>query len=131
LVKVASLSFKRTSIGPKTFDAVFIGYAQNRVAYRFMSLNDYSISEYRDAKFFEHVFPLKKEVTDVASVNPSECVNLLASISNDRVSVIDPRRSKRRRVETNFRPDFVTTFLVESVDSLDVDVITEDLCQTS
>ena len=58
---------------------MFIGYAQNSAAYRFMSLNDYSIFEYRDAEFFEHVFPLKKEVTDVASVNPSETVNLPAS----------------------------------------------------
>ena len=59
LAKVALPSFKRPNIGPKTFDAMFIGYAQNSAAYRFMSLNDYSISEYRDAKFFEHVFPLK------------------------------------------------------------------------
>ena len=62
----------------------------------------------------------------MASVNPSKCVNLPASISNDRVSVIEPRRSKRCMVKTNFGPDFVTSFLVESIDSLDVDVITEE-----
>ena len=61
---------------------MFIGYAQNSAAYRFMSLNNYSISEYRDAEFCEHVFPLKKEVTDVASVNPSETVNLPSSSSD-------------------------------------------------
>ena len=54
-----------------------------------MSLNDYSISKYRDAEFSDHVFPLKKKVTDVASVNPSESVNLPTSSSNDRVSVTD------------------------------------------
>ena len=43
-----------------------------------------------------------------------------------RVSITEPRRSKRCRVETNFRPDFVTAFLVETVDNLDVDVITEE-----
>jgi len=91
-----------------------------------MSLNDYSISKYRDAEFSDHVFPLKKKVTDVASVNPSESVNLSNSSSNDRVSVTEPRRSKRRRFETNFEPDFVTTFIVESIDNLDVDVITEE-----
>jgi len=49
LAKVVLPSYKRTNGGPKAFDAVFIGFAQNSVAYRFMSLNDYSISEYRDA----------------------------------------------------------------------------------
>ena len=126
MAKVALPSFKRTNIDPKTFDAVFIGYAQYSAAYRFMSLNDYSISEYRDAKFFEHVFPLKKKVTDVASINPSESVNLPISSSHDRVSVTKPRRSKTRRIETNFIPDFVTVFLVETLDNLDVDIITEE-----
>jgi len=74
-----------------------------------------------------HVFPLKKKVTDVASVNPSESINLPASSSNNRVSVTEPRRSKRRRVETNFGPDFVTAFIVESINNLDVDVITEEI----
>jgi len=59
LAKVALPSIKQTNIGPKTFDIVFIGYAQNSAAYKFMSLNDYVISEHRDVEFFEHVFPLK------------------------------------------------------------------------
>jgi len=45
LAKVALPSYKRTNIGPKTFDAVFIGYVQNSAAYIFMSLNHYCISE--------------------------------------------------------------------------------------
>jgi len=67
LVKVALPSYKQTNIGPKTFYAVFIGYAQNSAAYRFMSWNDYSISVHRDVEFFEHVFPLKKKVSNVTS----------------------------------------------------------------
>ena len=55
--------FKWKNIGLKTFDFVFIGYVQNSAAYRFMSLNDFSICEFRDAKFFEQVFPLKKNVS--------------------------------------------------------------------
>jgi len=91
-----------------------------------MSLNDCSISEYRDVEFFEHVFPLKKKVTDVGSVNPTESINWPASSVNDRVLVTEPRKSKRRRVETNFGPDFVKAFIVESIDNLDVDVIIEE-----
>ena len=105
---------------------MFIGYAQNSAAYRLISLNDYSISNYRYAEFFEHVFPIKKKVTDLASVNSSESVNLPASRSNNRVSVTKPRRSRKRRIKTNFGPDFVTAFIVESIDNLDVDVITEE-----
>ena len=60
LAKVALPSIKRTNIGPKTFDAVFIGCAQNSAPYRFISLNDYVFSERRDVEFFEHVFPLKR-----------------------------------------------------------------------
>jgi len=126
VAKVSLPSYKRTNIGPKTFDAVFIGYAQNSAAYKFMSLNDYSIFEYRNAEFFEHVFPLKKKVSDVASINPSETVNLPASSFDVRVTVTKPRRSKRCRVKTNFGLDFVTAFLVETLDNLHVDVITKE-----
>jgi len=130
LAKVALPSHKQTNIGPKTFDAVFIGYAQNSAAYRFMSLNDYSISEHRDVEFFEHVFPLKKKMSNRTSNSASETVNLLASSSDVIVTETEPTRSKRRRIETNFGPDFVTAFLVEILDKLDVDVIIEELYKT-
>jgi len=126
LAKVALPSHKGTNIGPNTFDVVFISYAQNSAAYRFMLLNDYFISEYRDVEFFEHVFPLKKKVSNMASDSASENVNLPASCSDVRVTVFEPRRSKRHRVEINFGPDFITTFLVETLENLDVDVITEE-----
>jgi len=66
------------------FDVVFIVYAQNNAAYRFMSLSDFSISEYRDAKFFEHVFPLKMDVPYVLPNAMSESMNLPASNSSIR-----------------------------------------------
>ena len=52
LAKAPLPDFKRENIGPKNFDSMFICYAQNSVAYRFMSLNEFSISESRDAEFF-------------------------------------------------------------------------------
>ena len=93
LAKVVLPSHKCTNVGPKTFDAIFIGYAQNSAAYRFMSLSDYSISEYRDAEFFEHVFSLKKKVPNAVV----DVVNLPASSSDVRDVVTEPRRSNRRR----------------------------------
>ena len=64
---------------------------------------------------------------NVASVSPSETVNLPASNSDIRDVVTELRRSKRHRIETNFGPNFITAFLVETFDNLDVDVITEEL----
>ncbi|XP_074302791.1 uncharacterized protein LOC141634910 [Silene latifolia] len=52
LAKVGLPSFKRPTIGPKTYDCVFIGYAQNSSAYRFMSLSDSLYLEARDALSF-------------------------------------------------------------------------------
>jgi len=39
--KVPLSDFKWENIGPKTFNSLFIGYAQNSVAYEFMLLNDF------------------------------------------------------------------------------------------
>lgn len=57
---------KRTKLGPKTVDCVFIGYAKNSNAYRFLvidSKNQYmdknTIFESRDAEFYEDKFPFK------------------------------------------------------------------------
>ena len=115
MAKVALRSRKCSNIGPKTFDAIFIGYAQNSAAYRFMSLSNFSIPEYKDAEFFEHVFLLKK---DVPHVMP-EHVNLPAFTSSVRELVTEPRRSKRQRTETSFGPDFITSFVVEVLEKLD------------
>lgn len=56
LTKIDLPDFRWVNVGSKTFDTAFIGYAQNSVAYRFMSINDYSICEYRDAEFFFSIF---------------------------------------------------------------------------
>jgi len=63
LAKVGILDFKRTNIGTKTVDAVFVGHAHDSVAYRFLCLNDNSIIESRDAEFFEDIFSYKKNIT--------------------------------------------------------------------
>ena len=59
LAKVAIPPPKAVKIGPKTVDCVFIGYAQNSSAYRFLvhhsTMNDIhnnTIMELRNAHFF-------------------------------------------------------------------------------
>ena len=67
LAKVAFLNFKRESIEPRTFDAIFIGYAGS--TYRYMRLNDKTICEYRDVEFFENVYSLRKYILPPVILN--------------------------------------------------------------
>ena len=67
-----------------------------------MSLSDFSILEYRYAYFFEHVFPLKRNVSHIVSNVVPEHVNLPATSSSVRDLGTEPRRSKRQRTETSF-----------------------------
>ena len=114
LAKVAYPDFKKTNIGPKTFDCVFIGYAQNSAAYRFMCLNDNSICESRDVEFFELVFPLNKSIVDHAAPSRNDLISESASNEHE----FEPRRSKRKRTENSFGPDFLTAFLTENSDKI-------------
>ena len=65
--KVVVPSPKKTKIGPKTIDCVLIGYANNSSAYRFLiyksdilDMHVNTIIESRNASFFEHIFPYRK-----------------------------------------------------------------------
>ncbi len=111
LAKVAFPSFKRPTVGSRTFDCAFIGYADNSAAYRFMRLSDRSICEYRDAEFFELEFPLKSH--NMSALPASSSVPSLHTLPIDESQT---RKSKRRKTETSFGPDFVTSFLTELKD---------------
>ena len=65
LAKVLLPEPKKWKVGPKTFDAMFVGYAENSVTYRFLvtklenSLVDVNnIIETKNASFFENIFPM-------------------------------------------------------------------------
>ena len=96
----------------KTADCVFIGYAQNSGAYKFLILrsgvlNQNTIIETNDANFWKY-FPLKVEHI------PRNIETSYASSSileNDDLNE-NLRRSKSYRKEKSFRDDF-HTFLVE------------------
>ena len=55
---------KKRKIGPKTVDCIFLGYAIHNVGYRFLIVKSGvpdmyvgTIIEFRDATFFENIFP--------------------------------------------------------------------------
>ena len=97
LAKIGLLDFKKSNIGPKFFDCVFIGYTQHSAAYRFMSINDFSICKSRDVEFFESIFPLRKYISNNIASSSNTLV-LPASVNYDFISKEhdnEPRRSKR------------------------------------
>ena len=68
LAKMLIPTPKKMKIGPKTIDCIFINYAQNSKAYRFLvyeskntDIHKNTIMESRNASFFEHVFPCKSK----------------------------------------------------------------------
>ncbi|RVX14351.1 hypothetical protein CK203_017150 [Vitis vinifera] len=103
------IPYKKT--GPKTFDAMFIGYAENSVAHRFLvtksenNLVDVNtIIETKNADFFENIFPMK--------LNGEQQVQKTSRDKSIEPSEFEPRRSKRDRKETNLGDGFYT-FLID------------------
>ena len=94
-----------------------------------MSLNDFSICEYKGVEFFEHVFPLKKNIfTAMHETLPmNDNVSMPASISVVRESVDEPKRIKRCRIEISFGSNFLTTILIED---FGVNFLTDELVFT-
>ncbi|KAD2805952.1 hypothetical protein E3N88_39329 [Mikania micrantha] len=105
-------------LGPKTLDCVFIGYAHHSSAYRFLihdsknlEIHKNTIMESRNASFFEKIFPCLKKKLPSSLTTANEIVH-----NEDQEQLeaeeVDPRQSKRQRIEKSFGPDFLT-YMVE------------------
>ena len=117
LAKVAVPLPKKVKIRPKTIDCIFIGYAHNNVAYRFLvnesnisDIHKNTIMESRNASFFEDVFLCKSKVDPNSSKRAFEIINENSQDGND-IGEVEPRRSKRARIEKSFSLDFLTYML--------------------
>jgi len=75
-----------------------------------MSLNDFCI--YSDIEFFEHVFPLKKNVSTSMheAIGVCDYVNMPTSSPIVRDLVDDPRKSKRHTVRLVLVMTLLPTF---------------------
>ncbi|KAL8149671.1 hypothetical protein AgCh_006619 [Apium graveolens] len=120
---------KRKKLGPKTVDCVFLGYFETTIAMRFLVLKSdidgivaNTIVEFRDATFFEDVFPMKTGIpqgtfdddpTRTSSSIPDH-VERMTNVGADPGSsstpneVEEPRRSKRARLVMDFGSDYIT-----------------------
>ncbi|CAL5400680.1 unnamed protein product [Camellia sinensis] len=120
LAKVAIPEPKRKKIGPKTVDTVFLGYAQNSSANRFLVINfeiseitNNTIIESHEATFFEDIFPYKTRISNQVVNRTSTPSTSVIPLRDDCEHLnIEPRRSKRTRIQKTFGDDFYT-FLIE------------------
>ncbi|KAI3735559.1 hypothetical protein L6452_15065 [Arctium lappa] len=126
LAKVQVHLPKRTKLGPKTIDCVYIGPTQNSDAYRFLvyksnvdGISNNTIMESAEAEFFKTIFPYKENEGHTS--NPGKlpiddtCSHVNLNKSNQSRAVEtskvqeerEPRRSKRGRVAKDFGPYFM------------------------
>ncbi|KAL0315203.1 UNVERIFIED_CONTAM: Retrovirus-related Pol polyprotein from transposon TNT 1-94 [Sesamum calycinum] len=129
LAKVLVPEHKRKKLGPKTVDAVFLGYVETSYALRFLVIKSKipgievnTIVEFHDVVFLEDVFPMKIGIPSSVSLDYSltstsipEHVEKMTnvginpnstSLTHEESDI--PRRSKRARVVKDFGSDFVT-----------------------
>ena len=73
---------KTVKIGPKAIDCIFIGYAHNSSAYRFLvhdsnmpDIHKNMIMKSRNVSFFEDVFPCKFKEEPSSSKRKLETIN--------------------------------------------------------
>ena len=129
LVKVNIPAPKKRMLGPKTVDCVFLGYAQNSTAYRFLVVKSdspdvivYTIMESRDASFFKEIYPMKK-TSNSETQNFTQCEIIASPESNSEPVTSDEddnkvddaqRRSKRQRIAKSFGDGFIV-YLVDDM----------------
>ena len=125
LAKVSIPKLKGKKIGPKTVDAIFIGYAHNSSANQFLVTNsevsdllNNTIIESRNATYFEDTFPFKSRIPNQVHQTPTNSSPSSSNIpsSSTNTPLIEPqlelKRSKRPRIEKNLGEGFYT-FLLE------------------
>ena len=117
LAKVQVPLPKRTKLGPKTIDCVFIGYASNSSTYRFLvikyevsNINNNIIMESIDVEFFEEKFTFKERHNEIIKMKIDDS---LPRTQHKQMDDVDPRRRERVRTSMSFGPDFII-FLTET-----------------
>ena len=121
LSKVMLPDPKKRKIESKTYDCMFIEYASNSAAYRFIVLKSdvlesNNIIETKNAEFFEHIFPLSEQISHTPTIVDAEKSydeHVPTSVDDMESSHDELRRSKRRRKDVSFGDDFYT-YLIEN-----------------
>ena len=111
LAKVLIPLPKRTKLGPKTIDCVFIGFENASAAYRFLvyksevhDIHVNTILESIDAEFFEDVFPYKESPMS-AMYKRTRDEQSTPMVQEQHT---EPRKGSRIKKPKNFGPDFIS-----------------------
>ena len=135
LAKVAIPIPKRIKIGSNSVDCVFIGYAYDSSAYRFLihksdvpEMNGNTIIESRNAVFFEEIFPYKS--TQVSSSLKRNFESTSSTFHDQELmkerNEVEPRRSKRAETSKSFGPNFLTYMLEDEPQSFEEAIFTPE-----
>jgi hypothetical protein len=127
LTKVNVPACMKHKLGPKIVDCVFLGYAHNSAAYRFLVIKfDFpdvhvnTVTESCHVSFFKDIFPMKDRVAARSEASTSytpepNTVSIPPANSEQHIqenSMVAPRRRKRQRTEKSFSDDFIV-YLVD------------------
>ena len=97
---------KIPKLGIKATTFAFLGYAINSAAYRFFDLENKILFEFGDAIFQEEKFPFKLKNSGGEENIFSQPSSSTSHLQNQENFEMEPRRSKRARVENDFDHDY-------------------------
>ena len=98
---------KIPKLGIKATTFAFLGYAINSAAYRFFDLENKILFEFGDAIFQEEKFPFKLKNSGGEENIFSQPSSSTSHLQNQENFEMEPRRSKRARVEKDFDHDYL------------------------
>ena len=105
-VYVRLTDLKIPKYGIRATTCTFLGYAINSATYRFFDLENKIIFESSDAIFHEENSPFKLKNSEGEENILSQPNSSTSHLQNQKKFEIEPRRSKRARVEKDFSLDY-------------------------
>ena len=115
-VRLTDHKISKLSIRATTF--AFLSYVINSAAYRFFDLENKIIFESDDAIFHEEKFPFKLKNSGGGENILSQPSSSTSHLQNQENFEMEPRRSKRARVEKDFGPDYYVSNIEENPQNL-------------
>ncbi|GJW16199.1 hypothetical protein Tco_0020332 [Tanacetum coccineum] len=108
---------KRTKLGPKTIDYVYLGPTKNSDAYRFLvykinvaDISNNTIIESAEVELFENTFPYMDKDKQISNQRKQVLDDQLSQDHRNNTfhvlqENVEPKRSKRAKVNKDFGPD--------------------------
>ena len=118
LVYVRLTDPKIPKLGIRATTCAFLGYAINSVAYSFFDLENKILFESGDAIFHEEKFPFKLKNNGGEENILSQPSSSTSHLQNQENFEMEPRRSKRARVEMDFGPNYYVFNIEENPQNL-------------